>query len=82
MKVNLDEIFDIDLPPVRRTESNYYQALYFAALVELRNANKGIKRLHTKCKKLEERLKTNESTEIRRVPRFVPPPAPKAEIAT
>jgi len=37
---------DLDLPPIRRTEANYYRAQYYQARVELVKANKGLRRLH------------------------------------
>lgn len=39
---------DKDLPPIARTEGNYWRAKYFQAIHELSKANKGIRRLK-KC---------------------------------
>ena len=38
--------------PIAKTEVNYWRAQYFQALRELTNANKGIRRLKTKCDRL------------------------------
>ena len=44
---------DMDLPALSRTEANLYKANYFAALKELRNANRGIQRLVGKVDRLK-----------------------------
>lgn len=42
------QITDQDLPPIARTEANYWKAQYFQALRELAKANKGIRRLNNR----------------------------------
>ena len=44
----LSKIKDRDLAPVNRVLGNFWRAEYFQALQELRNANKGIRRLRAK----------------------------------
>ena len=41
-------ITDLDIPPIYRTQANYWQAKYFEAYKELVKANKGIRRLKRK----------------------------------
>ena len=43
---------DLDLPPIQRTQANYWQAKYFQAYHELVNANRGIRRLKRRLDKL------------------------------
>jgi hypothetical protein len=56
-KLIASNITDLDLPPARRSLANLWQAEYFKALIEVRNANKGIKRLKKRVAQLESRLK-------------------------
>ena len=57
MKATYTVETDLDLPPVRRTYANLWQARYFESYKELVNANKGIRRLKRKIKRLEESRK-------------------------
>lgn len=52
---------DLDLPPVRRAESNYWKALYFEARAELVKANKGIARLQRKLKRAQPQTSPTEA---------------------
>ena len=52
----MKQITDLDLPPIRRTEANYYRAQYYQARAELRKANKGLRRLRRRVDKLRRRL--------------------------
>jgi len=45
------EIIDRDLPPIARTEANYWKMRFFEMWQEVRNANKGIARLRRKLDK-------------------------------
>lgn len=38
-------VLDTDLPPINRTEANFWKAKYLEALIELAKANKGLRRL-------------------------------------
>jgi len=44
---------DLDLPPIYRTQANYWQAKYLEAYKELVRANKGLRRLRRKLDKVE-----------------------------
>ena len=39
---------DLDLPPIARTQANYWEARYWEAYKELVKANKGLRRLRKK----------------------------------
>ena len=52
-KVEIFDLTDLDLPPIRRTEANFWRARYFEAMVELAKLNKGIRRLKAKVKRLK-----------------------------
>lgn len=52
-KVEIFDLTDLDLPPIRRTEGNYWRSRYFEAMVELAKLNKGIRRLKAKVKRLK-----------------------------
>lgn len=47
-------LFDTDLPPIRRTQANYWKALWLNQQLELIKANKGIRRLKAKIARLIE----------------------------
>jgi len=55
----MKQLTDLDLAPIYRTQANYYQAQDFQARVELRKANKGLRRLRRRLDK----LRTNETQE-------------------
>ncbi len=48
----MKSLTDLDLPPIQRTQANYWQAKYFQAYQELVNANRGIRRLKRRLDKL------------------------------
>ena len=48
---------DLDLPLAYRTQANLWKAKYFEAYRELVKANKGIKRLVKKIKRMENKCK-------------------------
>lgn len=54
---------DRELPPVCRSEANFWKAEYFKAMKELTKANKGIRRLHQKV-----RLLKTVISELKRLP--------------
>jgi hypothetical protein len=56
---SVHELVDLDLPPVRRAEANYWKAMYFEARAELAKANKGIARLQ---RRLKRRAQPQEAT--------------------
>jgi len=67
---------DLDLAPVRRTQANYYMALYFEAKLELQNANRGIERLVRRVKRLEginAILEKAQDNRIREMANIAPP---------
>jgi len=41
----MEQITDLDLAPIYRTQANYYRAQYYQARTELVKANRGIRRL-------------------------------------
>ena len=45
---------DLDLPPIARTQANYWEARYWGAYKELVKANKGLRRLRKKLDRMEE----------------------------
>jgi len=51
----MKQITDLDLPPICRTEANYYRAQYYQARVELVKANKGLRKLPRRLDKLRRR---------------------------
>ena len=52
----MKQITDLDLPPIYRTQANYYRAQYYQARTELVKANKGLRKLRRRLdnKPLEE----------------------------
>ena len=42
---------DLDLAPIHRTEANHWKAKYFEACLELRKANRGLRRLNAKLQR-------------------------------
>ena len=52
--IPLSDVYDIDLPPARRTVCNLWIANYQVLHRELVKANKGIKRLKKKLQKVKE----------------------------
>lgn len=42
---------DRDLTPANRVSANFWKLKYFEAMIELRKANKGIRRLRARCER-------------------------------
>lgn len=53
-------LFDTDLPPIRRTQANYWKALWLNQQLELIKLNKGIRRLKAKIERLTQTKPQNE----------------------
>jgi hypothetical protein len=55
---------DLDLPPVRRSEANYWKAKYFEALRDLAAAGRGIRRLRQKLNYHQKRAESHDCKRI------------------